>query len=1247
VSRITLRDNVFHDSFNNDIVKVNNGADDVTIEGNLFYNQGAGTISGDEHLDVNSVTDVVVQDNVFFNDFAGSGRPVDNLTGSFIVIKDSNAGDDDNLGALRVTVRRNVFLHWEGSSGSNFVLVGEDGQPFYEAQQVLVENNLFLGDSGNDMRAAFGVKGANDITYRNNTVAGDLPALAYAMRLNQEPGNQPVNDVRFYNDVWSDPTGTMGRPAGGGNDDFSDTPPGESQNTVLDNNLYWNGGQPIPEDPGESVNPSDDVNAVPGNPLLGSQGSIVLPRWNQGAGQFADGSATIREAFERLVQLYGTPAAGSPAIDAGNAAQAPAEDILGNPRPGGSAPDVGAVERPGATLAFTAASSSGSEATTSVTLSVRITTPDGNPTTAPAAVNWATAAGSALAGSDYVGASGTLSFPAGTANGATRTLSVVVVDDALDEADESFSVVLSGASGAALGPPSSHVRTVTDDDPPPLLSIGDAAVAEGNAGSRSLAFSVSLSDPSGLVVSVDYATADGTATAGSDYQAVTGTLTIPAGSTSRTLSVGVLGDTLAEGDEVLFVNLSDPVNATLLDSGGAGTILDDDVAGALHFSAAGYAVSEAARQALITVKRTGGNAGGVSVSWEATDGSATSGADYAAASGTLNFGTNVTSQTIVVPLLGDALDEPNETVLLRLLGPSVGATLGAPATAILTVNDNDAAGKLQWSAGSYAAREADGQLVLTVRRLGGAAGGVTVAYATTAGSATQPADYAPASGTLSFGPRQAVATVAVQLASDGEPEGSEIFGVALSDPGGGAALGTPVTATVTITDDESAFFFGAPAYAVNEATRNAVISVRRSGDLSAAASVEFTTADGSATAPDDYGAVSGTLSFLPRQSVRTFTVPIVNDPVIGEGPETVALALQNPAGAALGTQAGAVLTIADNDPVQTLQFAATAVAVAESAPRVMLTVRRTGGTAGSASVDFATADGTANQPGDYQAASGTLSFGPGRATATIGVAIVGDGDVEGHETFVVALSNPSPGAVLGANATLTVRISDDEPTFSFSAAKYAVAESAPRFVVTVRRTGALDLAASVSYMVSDGTATAGSDYAAGGGTLTFAPGKPTATFAVSIVNDTLDEPPETVALQLQAPSAGYGLGVRDAVLTINDNDVAGMLRFSAAAVAGGEGEPVTVTVTRVGGSAGGVTVDYATADGTASGSDYAAASGTLSFGPGQTSANFSVTLSPDATAEANETVLLSLSNPGGGAVLGTPSAATLWIVEGD
>ena len=249
IGQITLRNNVIHDSYNNDLLKINNGVTDIVVEGNMFYNQ----TGSDEHIDINSVEDVIVRDNVFFNDFAGSGRVNSNNTSGFIVIKDSNDDDDQFVGNDRVTVQRNVFLNWEGSTGGNFVLIGEDAKPYIEARNVMVENNLMLGNSSNVMRAAFGVKSGENITVRNNTVAGDLPALAFAMRVNVENPAVTNDEIKFYNNIWSDPTGTMGASFGGSND-FSDSPAGEVNQWQLENNQYFNGGAAIPSSPSETIN---------------------------------------------------------------------------------------------------------------------------------------------------------------------------------------------------------------------------------------------------------------------------------------------------------------------------------------------------------------------------------------------------------------------------------------------------------------------------------------------------------------------------------------------------------------------------------------------------------------------------------------------------------------------------------------------------------------------------------------------------------------------------------------------------------------------------------------------------------------------------------------------------------------------------------------------------------------------------------------------------------------------------------
>ena len=337
---ITLRNNVLHDSYNDDIIKVNNGAQHITIENNIFYNQS----NLDSHIDVNSTTYVTVQDNIFFNDFAGSNRLNNNNTGSLIVVKDSNGNNDGIMGSSHVTIRRNILLNWEGANSSAFIAIGEDSVDYYQAYDVLVENNLFLGNSPNPIRAAWAVKGSHDITFQNNTIVGDMPAKAFAVRVSLQDNNLINQNIRFYNNIWSDPTGTMGMELPESPNDFSDTLPEETESFVLLNNLYWNGGIDIPVDDSDLINYADDSMALVMNPNLPEQDNIVLPHWDEENGRFADNSATIREVFNRLVLGYGSLPETSPAIDQANPAFSPTEDILGLPRPSGSLPDIGAYE---------------------------------------------------------------------------------------------------------------------------------------------------------------------------------------------------------------------------------------------------------------------------------------------------------------------------------------------------------------------------------------------------------------------------------------------------------------------------------------------------------------------------------------------------------------------------------------------------------------------------------------------------------------------------------------------------------------------------------------------------------------------------------------------------------------------------------------------------------------------------------------------------------------------------------------
>ena len=186
-------------------------------------------------------------------------------------------------------------------------------------------------------------------------------------------------------------------------------------------------------------------------------------------------------------------------------------------------------------------------------------------------VNWTTADGTATAGSDYTAGSGTLTFSPGEL---TKTLTVPVIGDTTVEPDETFVVNLSNPSNATLAQPQG-TGTIRNDDS--RLIIYNVSRAEGNSGTTDFTFTLTLTPPPSQTVTVDWATADGTAIAGSDYIAASGTLTFEAiGSMNRTLTVQVIGDTLIEPDETFYVELSNPTNATLGTPRASGRILDDD-----------------------------------------------------------------------------------------------------------------------------------------------------------------------------------------------------------------------------------------------------------------------------------------------------------------------------------------------------------------------------------------------------------------------------------------------------------------------------------------------------------------------------------------------------------------------------------------------------------------------------------------------------------------------------------------------
>ncbi|HEX6198644.1 MAG TPA: Calx-beta domain-containing protein, partial [Thermoanaerobaculia bacterium] len=300
----------------------------------------------------------------------------------------------------------------------------------------------------------------------------------------------------------------------------------------------------------------------------------------------------------------------------------------------------------------------------------------------------------ATAGLDYLPASGTLTLAPGETE---ATVAVEVFDDLLDELDETFTLVLGEPEGGLLAD-GSGLGTILDDDPPPFVSVGDAAVTEGDPGGGpvELVFPVTLSAPSGLGIAVTFTTAPAAtgrpAEPGVDFVAAAGSLAFPPGTTAGSITIAVVPDRIDELDETLRVLLSNPLAALLGDAEGVGTILDDDEA---RISIGDVTVPEGdsgTSDALFPVRLAVPADREVTVRYGTAPGTAAEGEDYLPVSGVLGFQAGQTEASLAVPVVGDLILEPLEEIFTVELSEPTETTLEDPVGVGTILDDEECPG---------------------------------------------------------------------------------------------------------------------------------------------------------------------------------------------------------------------------------------------------------------------------------------------------------------------------------------------------------------------------------------------------------------------------------------------------------------------------------------------------------------------------------------------------------------------------
>lgn len=563
------------------------------------------------------------------------------------------------------------------------------------------------------------------------------------------------------------------------------------------------------------------------------------------------------------------------------------------------------------------------------------------------------------------------------------------------------------------------------------LAVNDVSITEGNTGTSAANFTILLSPASAQTVTVQYATAPNTALAGSDYVTVTGTATFLPGETSKPVGVTVNGDTQFEPNETFNLNLTSPTNATIGDSQGVGTIVNDDSQPTI--SIADTAVTEGnsgTTTAAFTVSLSNATSQTVTVNYATADDTATSGTtgtDFVATSGTATITPGLLSTTVNVTVNGDTTFEPNEFFFVNLASPTNATINVGHATGV--INNDDAQPIISLSINDVSVTEGNAGTSaagFTVSLSNASSDTVTVNYATADGTATAGSDYVSTNSTLTFTPGQLTQPISVTVNGDTTFEPNETFNVNLSGAMN-ATIGDN-QGVGTITNDDAQPTISINDVAVTEGntgTSTAGFTVSLSNPSSQTITVNYATADGTATAGSDYVTASGTLTFTPSQTSQPISVTISGETTF-EPNETFNVNLSVATNSTIADNQGAG-TINNDDTQPTISIDDVSVSEGNAGTSSAgFTVSLSNASSQTITVNYATADDTATAGNDYVTASGTVTFTAGQTSQPLSVSVNGDLLNEADVTFKVNLSAPT-NATIADNQGVGTIVDDDAP----------------------------------------------------------------------------------------------------------------------------------------------------------------------------------------------------------------------------
>lgn len=644
----------------------------------------------------------------------------------------------------------------------------------------------------------------------------------------------------------------------------------------------------------------------------------------------------------------------------------------------------------------------------------------------------------------------------------------------------------------------------------PLISIEDVTITEGNNNTKNARFTVSLNKTSNKTVKVDYATADDTAEAGSDYKSRSGTINFAAGQTSKTINVPIIGEKEVEFDETFFVNLTNPSNGITSDRQGVGTIENNDS------TDEGPAIfiddvtitegNSGTKNAQFTVSLNQESNKNVKVTYsttESTNNPATPGVDFQEKLGTLTFKPGQTTKKINVRIIGDKDWEVDEQFFVALLNPKNATITDEFGFGLIENNDKNVSLSIEDTT-IVESNNGTKQAKLKVSLDSASNQTVTVDYRTADSTATAGSDYRAKTGTLTFKPGQTSKNVKVAVIGDKDIETDEVFWTNIYNATN-ADIGD-IWGMTTIENNDSF-----PSISVNDititesnnGTKNAKFTLAMSKRSSESVTVDYETANFTAEAGSDYQQKAGTVTFKPGQKQKTVTVKINGD-LQREDDETFSLNLSNASNGTIDDSSG-VATIKNNDNFPFVSISDVTIAEGDGGNKNA----RFAVTLGEASdktvkVDYATANDTARRGQDYQSKTGTLTFQPGQTRKNITVRVKGDEEFEEDETFFVNLTSLQNAIAADVQGIGTIENDDTEITPVVSIDDVTITEGnsgnkKAKFTVSLSEANNRDV--KVEYLTTDSSALAGSDYRKKTGTLTFEAGEISKNIKITVLGD--------------------------------------------------------------------------------------------------------------------------------------------------